>query len=536
MSSPKRTRSSNAPSTAIPQANASSLAHHQSVKKRMDELTGNAKFASLFPPLSDVNTSLKELRADLKEVPVRGTDGKVTDTYSKIAAEKTLTKEDKELIWKCLAIVRETFLNLEKAPANPDNLGGYQWNMNWKHTRSEIDQVLEASRLLNLNPSETRDAIIASIFSDSVKNRRNFIVHNVHGAQGAALVLSYYMDPFDPEQLKSIERIWQAALEHQVTPPEFMARAIVIIICKKLGQLPCLPWEPGNSCHLDPLGRLLASIYAKVADPFNKEYLTADCHKIDFTEEERQLLAEIGVDEWYVPHPDNEDSKIAHAVIAGDHSINYNHPEGFAKIALIRGPDTEAIFEDPTVHHSLDSAVSSFADSFRVIRPEVQSLAISGLRRTKTAVERVIAIMRELFNNVVPSDQSQSMSGAKCVADAIARAHERHPELFTVDHGQVSEAGHEYTERAVERVGHILEEWFVKNGSIPYTPKEEQERPEPGSGILPFWNSPLKYPCRDNTGNVTVCHMTELELKQFAFAEKIREIAVELLRAEQWIF
>ncbi len=65
-------------------------------------------------------------------------------------------------------------------------------------------------------------------------------------------------------------------------------------------------------------------------------------------------LAEIGIEEWYVPHPDNVDSRIAHAVIAGDHSINYNHPEGFAKIALIRGPDTESIFEDPTV---LDSSI-----------------------------------------------------------------------------------------------------------------------------------------------------------------------------------
>ncbi len=30
--------------------------------------------------------------------------------------------------------------------------------------------------------------------------------------------------------------------------------------------------------------------------------------------------------------------------------------------------------------------------------------------------------------------------------------------------------------------------------------------------------------------------LNELELKQFLFAGKIREIVVELLRAEQWIF
>jgi hypothetical protein len=30
--------------------------------------------------------------------------------------------------------------------------------------------------------------------------------------------------------------------------------------------------------------------------------------------------------------------------------------------------------------------------------------------------------------------------------------------------------------------------------------------------------------------------LSDLEAKQFAFAEKIRLIAVELLRAEQWIY
>ena len=65
--------------------------------------------------------------------------------------------------------------------------------MNWKHTRAEVNQVYEAARLLNLDPEETRDAIIASIFSDAVKNRTNFLIHNIHGAQAAASALSQLM-------------------------------------------------------------------------------------------------------------------------------------------------------------------------------------------------------------------------------------------------------------------------------------------------------------------------------------------------------
>jgi hypothetical protein len=236
-----------------------------------------------------------------------------------------------------------------------------------------------------------------------------------------------------------------------------------------------------------------------------------------------------------VPHPDNPDSVIAHAVIAGDHSINYNHPEGFAKIALIRGPDTDVIFEDPTVFHSLDSAVNSFADSFRVIRPEVHMLAINGLRRTKTAMERVTAIMRELFNGIVISPRETPASGIDKVVQAINRAHDKYPELFTVQHRCISEAGKNYTERAIGRLGKLLQEWFDNHGGIPFNTREVSDA-QPGALKLPYWNTPLKYPQRDQNGQIDLKSLTELEQKQFAFAERIREVAVELLRAEQWIF
>ncbi|RTL37679.1 MAG: hypothetical protein EKK48_23635 [Candidatus Melainabacteria bacterium] len=505
----------------------------QEAEKRLRALTDNYRFKSYFEPPADMQASLKAMRKDLSEVPVLGKDGKVTDVFAKFEADKLMSARDKELIWKCLALVREAFLrmeNIDPSVGKPPVRGGYQWNMNWKHIRAEIDQVLEAAKLLNLNASETRDAIIASIFSDAIKTKSNFIIHNIHGAYGAAQALSYILDVRDPDNLAAIEEIARAVREHQIAPPEFMARVVTILIQKKLqgrGEA-----KTDTVCDIGQ-GGAIEQIYSKIADPFNRSYLNVELTKIAFNEEERRLLKLIEIDEWYVPHPDNPQSKIAHAVIAGDHSINYNHPEGFAKIALIRGPDTEAIFEDPTVLHSLDSAVNSFADSFRVIRPEVHSLALSGLRRTKTAVERVTRIMRELFSGIIIGPKEEPTTGIQKVLQAIEKAHDKDPELFTVEHKRISGAGREYHDKVVEHIGDLLQDWFDTQGSIPFNPKDKVE---PGALKLPYWNTPLKYPERDEHGRVDLSSLNELQRKQFAFAERIREIAVELLRAEQWIF
>jgi hypothetical protein len=243
----------------------------------------------------------------------------------------------------------------------------------------------------------------------------------------------------------------------------------------------------------------------------------------------------LDITDWWVPHPCNSDARIAHAVIAGDHSINYNHPEGFAKIALIRGPDTEAIFEDPTVHSSLDSAVVSFSDSFRVLLPEVQPMAMAGLRRTQAAVERVVTIMRELFNGVVVGPVETKTTGADKIAAAIKKAHDKRPELFVIDNTHVYDTSRGFAERAIERVSMILQEWLDTSGEIPFTPKGAVPD-EPGFAKLPFWNCALKYPDRDANGAMNLDSLSELERKQFKFAGLIRDIAVELLRAEQWIY
>lgn len=493
--------------------------------------TDNFRWEDQLPPPANLEKLRAELRDDLEHVPVVTNSGEVTNVFDKLDSDGFLSRSDKELMWNCMAMVRNMFWQLEYGEGGERT--GYQWNMNWKHTRAEVDQVYDAARLLNLNPKETRDALLASIFSDAIKSRRNFIIHNVHGAQAAVQALSYFLDASKPADRKSMERVSRASMEHQIAPPAFMATIVGIMLHHKhkLGKFnPSAPTGSGTGV------KTIYSIFEKIKDPFNQNHISDDLRLINFSSEEHELLETIGIEDWHVPHPNDPDSKIGHAVIAGDHSINYNHPEGFAKIAMLRGPDTESIFEDDTIHHSLESAVQSFSDSFRVIRPEVQSLALRGLRRTKTAVERVSAIMTELFAGIVVGPRhSASMSGHDSIEQAVARAKEKYPELYAAEVCTLSEAGNRYVESTFTLVGNIMDDWYKAHGPIPYNPKY-MSGDEPGPGKLPFWNHPLKYPERDEDGGAILASLNDLQKEQFLFADKIREIAVELLRAEQWIF
>jgi|AGTN01.1.fsa_nt_gi hypothetical protein len=506
-------------------------AAEESVQDFVNRLTDNMRWSEQLPRPTDLERLRDDLQADLEDVPVVTSDGQVTNVFEKIDSDTFLTHSDKELVWNCLAMVREMFWRLENAKSN--KVPGYQWNMNWKHTRAEVDQVFDAAKLMNLSAKETRDALVASIFSDAIKSRGNFIIHNVHGAQAAAQVLSYFLDPSKSSDRKSIERVVRASKEHQIAPPEFMATVVSIMLHRKhrLGKF--TPNAPAGS---GTRAKDAFAIYNKIRNPFDAANVSEDLRTIAFTEGERELLSTIGIEDWYVPHPDDPGSRIGHAVIAGDHSINYNHPEGFAKIALLRGPDTESIFEDPTIHHSLESAVQSFTDSFRVIRPEVQGLALAGLRRTKTAVERVSAVMTELFNGIIvgPRDPSKSPSGYESIERALRRAQEKHPDLYTEKYA-VSDAGDRFVEMTLNRVGDTMDKWYKEHGPIPFNPKA-LTNDEPGPGKLPFWNTSLKYPERDEDGELIMASLNDLENEQFLFADKIREITVELLRAEQWIF
>lgn len=504
--------------------------------KRIKELSNDARFKELFPPPVDQNKSLAQLFDDLKEVPVLDRKNQVINVYEKIEGEDRLSRSDKDVIWRCLALVRDAYLEMEKRERGGDHQG-YQWNMNWKHTRAELDQVYEASLVLGLDPEDTRDAIIASIFSDSVKNRGNFIIHNIHGSQAAAQALSYI---WGDGSLTSIEKIVLAIKQHQIAPPTFMAHTVAQMLCHKLSlgafeRIRIHPAHPDR--ELSNKQHTICSIYSKIKDPFRKEYLSEALDRIDFTDDERELLSLVEIEEWWVPHPEIPGSVIAHALITGDHSINYNNPDGFAKIALLRGPATEAFFEDATIYDSLESAMASFTDSFNILLPEAKNLALAGIRRTHQAVTRVLRVMTELFSGIIIGNREDAhlVSGRQKVEIALERCRLKHPEIFHSEALFSSDTGHLYLERTMDRVGNILQEWQDEYGDIPFSPRSSTLS-EPGPGRLPFWNTPLKYPQRDQSGMQDLKSLSHHELTQYYFAMRIREIAVELLRAEQWFF
>ena len=245
------------------------------ITNRLEELSDNFRWREILPPLVDETRSISALRADLADVPVLSAECKVTNVYHKLESENLLARPDRLSVWRCLALVREAYLQLE---SKADESGkGYQWNMNWKHTRAEVDQVYEACKILQLDSEEMRDAIIASIFSDSIKNRSNFIIHNIHGAQAAALALSYFWDMDNAESQRSLERIVLAIKQHQIAPPEFMARTVVVLIARKLklGSFEqILRSSMSDNKDVSHQKYVLRVIYDKVGHPFRKENLT----------------------------------------------------------------------------------------------------------------------------------------------------------------------------------------------------------------------------------------------------------------------
>lgn len=345
--------------------------------ERLSKLSLQGKHAALFPPSVDVPASLTRLRASLQELPVMGRDGRVTDVHTKLMADERLAPAQKERVLKVLAEVHDSYARLDdQVPAGHADKG-YQV-VNWKHTRGEIDQVLEATRAAGLRPQEVEDALLASIFSDAVKAPANFITHNVDGAAATAQVMSRHLDLTVPGNLARLEGLVLAAKEHQVGPPRFMAMIVRSMLNRALG-----------ASATDADKAAVTRIHDKIADPLNKAHHTAAGNEVAFTAEERSLLGRIGVTEWTVPHEPSAHHRISRAVIDGDSLINYASPDGWAKIAAIRGPDRGPFFEDKTVFDSLASARASYDDAFSVLTETSKPLATAGLARTERSLERV---------------------------------------------------------------------------------------------------------------------------------------------------
>ena len=337
--------------------------------------------AQQFPPLSSTQKAQANaaLREDLSSASARGPDGKRTSILDKLEQHPGLDASQKTRILDVLAEVKRGYgvVGAELQKGTPPVGGVAYQDVNWKHTRLELARVLDVALAKGLSPRDTEVAILASALSDSVKTPGNFLVHNVHGAEAAVLVLGRKNVAVDVA-----EDVARAVLEHQIGPPSFMAN--VALRFALLGQ------------KVD--ANVVASITQKVADPLNAKNQTADRTQIAFSDVEKKALAQVGVAAWTVPHAGSRHEKAARAVIDADSLVNYACPDGWGKIAALHGPDAPPFLQEPTWKDALTSqdptiasALKSFFDARSVISDDVKPLYDQGRRRTEQAIDRVEA-------------------------------------------------------------------------------------------------------------------------------------------------
>ncbi len=329
-----------------------------------------ASLEALFPPAGSSTKAAmrKALADDIGGVMVRGRDGAPTSLLDKVNSHPGLSGPQKNRILDVIATVKAGFSQASSAITGPP---GYQ-DVNWKHTRLELDRVLDVSLAHGLSPQDTESAILASAFSDSVKAPSNFLVHNVHGAQAALHVLSSTSPPMSADQLEDVTR---AILEHQVGPPNFMGNVAM------RGAL-------GAKGVADDVKNSIANKIAKPAEH-------AKDGAIVFTSAEHAALQSLGVPAWTVPGTGRH-AKISAAVVDADSLVNYACPDGWAKLAALHGPDQPPFLQEPLLEHALTSmapghasAKKSFDDAKTVLSAASMPLYEAGLKRTEAAVADV---------------------------------------------------------------------------------------------------------------------------------------------------
>lgn len=331
-----------------------------------------------FAPLSAAEK--KEARAALENelggIKLPSASGKRETSLERIKNAPGLSSAQKERLLDVLAEVKHAYAKVgEQIGAEPGGRA-YQ-DVNWKHTRIEVVRVVDVIAAGKLSPHEAETALLASVLSDSVKTPKNFIVHNVHGAHAAQLVLSRLLPPPSAEL---VEDVVKATLEHQIGPPNFMGNVVLAGALRNAG--------------VD--GALAATIGAKVSKPFDAKNLTADRTQIAFTPAEKEALAKVGVTAWTVPHEGSRHGKASRAVIDGDSLVNYSCPDGWAKLAALHGPGQPAFLQEPTWKEALvsmapnhASALKSYNDAHSVVSESSRSMYEGGYRRTLQAIDRV---------------------------------------------------------------------------------------------------------------------------------------------------
>ncbi len=281
--------------------------------------------------------------------------------------------------------------------------------VNWIHTQGELGRVIDSAKAAGLTPQQTEDALLASMFSDSLKTKANFTTHHMDGELAAEHILRNKLGgEFTQERL---DGILHAIREHQIAPPEFMAMIYGGAIRRGTGR-------PLTEAENADLGSLLK----KMSNPFKSPTVDAPGggRMLDLTDAERELLKRTGADNWYVPSENTPWYKMSRALIDGDGIDNYATPGGLSKIIQIRGPETGPFFKDGNFrfenveraagappNSSQQSWRDSFTDFANVASPDglkiARAAAFEAEEAALKAQGRVDAWLRERLG--VPANQ-----------------------------------------------------------------------------------------------------------------------------------
>jgi YD repeat-containing protein len=372
---------------------------HKGVSKKFDQLKSQ--------PV--INEAIESVKSDLKNVVGVDAYGVDKSVFDSLSTDPTLSDRQKANILRNLAEVRQHFASYRVGDRmNPDP------EINWVHTQGELGRVMQSARANNLTANEMEDAMLASMYSDSVKfsskmpegAKPNFFTHHLDGAIAAAESLSKQGYPQD-----RIDSIVQAIKEHQIAPPKFMGKLYrgkmqsdinFLLATKKISEARGqeLLQTLNEMTTKEPNGDEVIHDIAYVNEA--KKVQSADGNwEVDFTPKQKQLLELTGIDRWSVPVDPTttpnfkqlsnaeqaklvSNYKIASTLIDGDALDNYATLGGASKIVALRKPGGG--FYDPTVWKSMNSVDDSYADAYEVLSPGGKKLADAAMSNKNAAI------------------------------------------------------------------------------------------------------------------------------------------------------
>jgi hypothetical protein len=421
-----------------------------------------ADIERLFPAYSEIQLrrGRAAVEADLRVHRAFDAEGSPRSVWDKLQ-QLGLSAVQLNIILNAAAYLRENFANHR----GPDGLIDPDQMSNWLHTLDELDEVLEST--CGATPEQIVHSAMA-MFGDSVKNKRNFMVHNLDGTTAWSIVGPRLGDVFSAQD---VHAIGEANKEHQIGPPELMARiycsciigalnaqrteVLSLLSTKTLADMTAqdrgdLLFLAGlkqcfdtRACELaalhardgalhetdkvrmeflvsrqqdgpfvtDEEAAAISGIYSKLSNPFNAPLCDTPSggKSIYFEGKEKELFRFTGNEFWYVPDASTPWYYQSRIGIDADSKANYARIGGFRKLLHLNGPETDTFFQFPTLDSCLQSPRSSYAQVWTIITEEGQRQAETRLSETDNAVVRAKAATEAWLRKLLNLDIEQPM-------------------------------------------------------------------------------------------------------------------------------